>query len=169
MTGKTSQTGKTIRETVGFLAIVASLIFVGYQIRQSNIQARAAAYQAIGIATSELFDSWAHDRQSAVYRKDAAALDSTDWRMYLLKMTAFARLGETVLLQHEQGLLPENAMERLGYAGWSTLFENDIDACVWPTIREGVSEEFREFVEEGQDPHQIDCSQFAIPEDMLEK
>jgi hypothetical protein len=42
-----------IRQSVAAAGVVASLAFVGLQIRQSNIQARAAAYQAIGIATSE--------------------------------------------------------------------------------------------------------------------
>jgi hypothetical protein len=35
------------------LGVIASLAFVGVQISISNTQARAAAYQAIGIATSE--------------------------------------------------------------------------------------------------------------------
>jgi hypothetical protein len=33
--------------------VITSLAFVGMQIRESNIQARAAAYQAIGISTAE--------------------------------------------------------------------------------------------------------------------
>jgi hypothetical protein len=40
-------------QTLDDLHVVASLVFVGLQIRQSNVQARAAAYQAIGIATSQ--------------------------------------------------------------------------------------------------------------------
>ena len=43
---------KNIFEAVGVVAIVASLIFLSLEIRQSNVQARAAAYQAIGIATA---------------------------------------------------------------------------------------------------------------------
>ena len=44
---------RTIRQSVAAAGVVASLAFVGMQIRQSNIQARAAAYQTIGVATSE--------------------------------------------------------------------------------------------------------------------
>ena len=156
--------GKAIRETPGFLAVVASMIFVGWEIRQNTVAARSAAYQAIGIATASAFDNMAHDRQFLIStRKEAAAMDTSDWLQYGNKMTTFARLGETVLLQVEQGLLPPDAMERLGYLGWETIFDDPKDACVWPLIRTGVSAAFRQFVEEGRDPNAIDCSGFAIP------
>jgi hypothetical protein len=38
--------GKAARETLGFLAVVAGLVFVGLRIQQSNVQARAATRQA---------------------------------------------------------------------------------------------------------------------------
>ncbi len=90
-------------------------------------------------------------------------MDETDWTQFRLYMTIFARLGETVLLQVEQGLLPQDAMERLGYGGWTTLFEYPKTACVWPLIRPEVSMSFREYVEGVQDPNTIDCSDFDIP------
>ena len=155
---------KMIRETLAALGLIASLIFVGYEIRQSTISARAAAYQEIGVATAAAFDSMANDRQYLMsVQKDADDMDSTDWRQLGLKMTEFARLGETVLLQVEQVLLPFDAMERLGYAGWMTLFEVPKTACVWPLIRPGVSKSFRKFVEGSQPPNQVDCSRFDLP------
>ncbi len=39
--------GKAVRETMGFLAVVAGLVFVGWEIRQNNTLARAAAYESI--------------------------------------------------------------------------------------------------------------------------
>ena len=159
--------GKALRETLGFLVVVASMVFVGLEIRQNTVAARSAAYQAIGIATASAFDNMAHDRQFLIStRKEAAAMDTADWLQLGNKATTFARLGETVLLQVEQGLLPPDAIERLGYAGWKTVFDdprNPKNACLWPLIRPGVSEAFRQFVEEGRDPDAIDCSGFAIP------
>ena len=38
--------GKAIRETLGFLAVVASLMFVGLQLRQSNEWAKQEALQS---------------------------------------------------------------------------------------------------------------------------
>ncbi len=161
---ESAMSGKTIRETLAALGVIASMIFVGTEIRQSNAQARAAAYQAIGVATADAFDSWAHDPELSQARfKAAAAMDSTDWRRYALKFTVFARLGETVLLQVEQDILPQDAMERLGYRGWKTIFEDPKVGCLWPLIRPGVSDSFRDFVEGGRDPSAIDCSAYAVP------
>ncbi len=155
---------KAIRETLAALGVIASLLFVGYEIRQNTIAARASAYQSIGTATAAVFDSAAHDPQwLASSQKTADAMDATDWTQYQLYMTTFARLGETVLLQVEQGLLPPDAMERLGYGGWTAIDENPKVACVWPFIRRNVSKSFREYVEGAQDPSTIDCSSFDIP------
>ncbi len=160
--------GKAIGEALAALGVIASMIFVGLEIRQSNAQARAqaraAAYQAIGVATAEVFDSWAHDPELFETRyKGAAAMDPTDWQRWALKVTGVARLGETLLLQVEQDILPPDAMDRLGYGGWKKIFDDPKYGCVWPLIRPGVGASFREFVEEGQDPKAIDCSGFVIP------
>ena len=160
---------KNIFEAVGMAAIVASLILLGLEIRQSNVQARASAYQAIGIAIAAAFDSAAHDRQFVVLsQKSPDAMDKADWGQFVAYMTGIARLGETVLLQVEQGLLPPDALERLGFRGWMTIFEVEDPkvACIWPLIRPGVSSSFREFVEEAKNVNAIDCSSFDIPQSM---
>lgn len=155
---------KAIREMLAAAGVVASLAFVGFEIRQNTVASRAAAYQAIGIATASAFDSWAHDREYVnLLQKAAGEMDANDWRQFATKMTVFARLGETALLQVEQGLLPSDAMERLGYRGWATIFDNAKTACIWPLIRPGVSSSFRDFVEGQSDTNAIDCSAFDVP------
>ena len=156
---------KNLVEIVGVIAVVASLIFVGYEIRQNTVAARAAAYQAIGVATAEAFDSLAHDKEMvAIMRKPAEAMKASDWAQYKMKMTVFARLGETVLLQIEQGLLPTDAMERLGFIGWMRIFEDPKTACIWPSIRADVSASFSQYVEGAQPTEAIDCTPFDIPD-----
>lgn len=159
-----SMSGEAIRQMVAAIGVIASMIFVGLEIRQSNVQARAAAYQAIGIATAETFDTWAHDRQFATMLDEGpAAMDTTDWRQWALKLTAYARLAETILHQVDQGILPSDAMDTFGYAGWKSIFRDPIYGCIWPLIRPGVSNSFREYVEEGRDATAIDCSGLAVP------
>ena len=156
---------KDVLEIVGITAVVLSLAFVGYEIRQNTIASRAAAYQAIGIATAAAFDSEAHDRQFVILRqKEADDMDATDWAQLTAKMTVFARLGETVLLQVEQGLLPPDALDRLGFKGWRGIFADRKIACIWPLIRPGVSSSFQEFVEAEKNVNAIDCSSFDIPQ-----
>ena len=158
--------GKVIAEALAATGVIASMMFVGMELRQSNAQARAAAYQSIGVATAQLIDTWAHDPEMAeVWFKAPAAMDSADWRALALKQMAFARLGETIQLQIEQDILRDDAMTRLGYGAWTTVFEDPKNACLWPLIRPGVSESFRTWVEEGRGPNEVDCTQFEIPED----
>lgn len=120
--------GKAIRETLAALGVIASMVFVGFQIQQSNTLARAAAYQAIGIASAEAWDNQAHDREFllSTHSKEAAAMDTTDWRQRAAKFTVFARLAEMVLTQVDQGLLTAEDMERFGFNGWRGIFESTL-------------------------------------------
>ena len=153
-----------VLEIVGIILVVLSLIFVGYEIRQNTIAARATAYQAIGIAGAATLDSWAHDEQLwRLQRKKPEDMNANDWERFALKMKVFARLGETVHLQVEQGLLPPDAMERLGYRGWVEFLKYPKTACIWPLIRLEVGTSFREFVEANRSFEEIVCSSFDIP------
>lgn len=162
---------KALRDTIGFIGVIGSLVFVGLEIQQNNQLAQAAAYQSIGVASAAAWDSQAHDREFiALQLKDPAEMDAIDWMQWHNKFTVWARLGETTLLQVERDLLPEDAMERLGFSGWGDIFDPSAPnfggpkiACVWPLIRITVSESFRRFVEEGRDMDAVDCSPYALP------
>ncbi len=100
-------------EAVGLVAIVASLIFLALEIRQSNVQARAAAYQAIGIATAQ-WHSNIDDRVNRLFTEAnyPAALERwtlADWDRYRRVQLSGLRMVETLILQVEQGLLDVGA------------------------------------------------------------
>lgn len=63
--------GEALRETLGFIGVVASLVFVGIEIRQNTIVARAAAYQDIGFVLRKHIVPW---------RSTAVGLNSTSWQ-----------------------------------------------------------------------------------------
>jgi hypothetical protein len=155
---------KSVGEALTALGVIASLVFVGAEIRQSNAQAKAAAYQAIGTATAAAFDSRAHDPAfEELWLKDPMDMSPVEWQQLTQKFNGIARLGEMILLQIEQGVLDPDAIERLGYAGWQSFLDHPKLACLWPQIRVGVSPEFRALVEEGKDPEAVDCSSYDIP------
>ncbi len=144
--------GKAIRETLGFLAVIASMVFVGLEIRASNTQARAAAYQAIGIATSEFHQAF-DDRlnrlySESLYDQSVERWTLADWDRYDRSITADFRMLETILLQIEQGLLLPDAMQRLGY-NWGPVLAIPAIACLWPSISQGVGESVRGLIEAG--------------------
>jgi len=45
---------RAVGEIVAVISVVLSLLFVGLQLRQSTAATQAAAYQELGIATSEM-------------------------------------------------------------------------------------------------------------------
>ena len=48
-------------EIVGALGVVASLVYVGRQVRLSNALARAEAYRVVSLRVSEMTGAWASD------------------------------------------------------------------------------------------------------------
>ncbi len=58
-----SMSGKSVRETFGVLAVVAGLVFVGVQIRQSNSWARQEALQSIINDWANIQVPWALDER----------------------------------------------------------------------------------------------------------
>ena len=100
--------GKAIRETLTALGVIATMVFVGWEIRTSNMQARAAAYQAIGAATAEIWAGVGENPQLAVLYGEASdpelvsAWEESYWAQYYAAMVGWERLSETVLLQVEQ-------------------------------------------------------------------
>ena len=113
---------KAYVELIGIFSILVSLIFVGIELRNSNIQARAAAFQAIGIATAEYHQTM-DDRLNLLFDQasDVEALKGwsyADWLAADRRLRADFRLFETALLQVEQGLLEEEALVNLGFAAF---------------------------------------------------
>lgn len=147
--------GTTVRESIAVLGVIISLAFVGLQIRESNIQARAAAYQAIGIATSEFhrsFDARLNRLNTeSDYPEAVRHWSLADWEAMERMTTADLRMLETILLQVDQGLLPADATTRLGY-NWGPALANPAFACMWPDLRTGVGASVRRFIEENSPP-----------------
>ena len=129
-------------ELIGILGILMSLIFVAVELRDSNVQARAAAFQAIGIATSE-FHQGMDDRLNLLFDQafDIEQIKQwsySDWLAADRQLRADFRLFETVLLQVDQGLLDESAIEQLGFGGFGDgMLAIPGVACLWPRLSRG--------------------------------
>jgi hypothetical protein len=156
--------GRKVSEILAAAGVIGSMLFVGQELRQSNIQAKAAAYQAIGTATAEYHSDFSDEllRQSveAQYAEAVARWDPVEWERYLRHNLAGLRLAETVLLQIDQGLLPSDAMERLGYSFLRTLFLSwPGNACLWPLLSGpgSISPELTAYVERIPEQDRHEC------------
>ena len=146
--------GKTVQETLGFLGVMASLVFVGTEIRQNTIAARSAAYQELGLhIATNFYLQTAHDPQFAeltTIATDPARLgeiDDTGWTQLRNQMMAALRTMETVWLQVEEGLLPPDALERFGLLTTGRgLLSGPVFERLWPGVRGSLHAEFYSFL-----------------------
>ena len=146
--------GSALRETVGLVGVIASLVFVGWEIHQNTQQARAAAYQEIGIATSQWFFDYPEWGRKvgidAFYRPQRLVeWSAEDWDAWSNIVLSAQRLTETLELQVELGVLPPDAMKRLGYdTDWSEMWALQAFSCAWPLlVSPGTSPRLRAEVE----------------------
>ena len=146
---------RQVGEAVGLLGVVASLVFVGLELRQSRIAARAAAYQELGIAVAGNWMDRANNRELNDLVLLAMTADSATWAgvsdsdIYLLRsyVVANVRLYETVYLQVQQQLLDADALE---YLGWVHLLDSKLLQRMWPQVRSAVTPGFAHYLEAEQ-------------------
>ena len=150
---------KDIAELVGITAILVSLVFVGLELRATNVQSRANAFQSLGIATAEFHEAF-DDRLNLLFDQfnDLKALDHwtySDWLAAERMLRADVRLLETVLLQVDQGLLDASALDYLGFGYTEDWLTVSAVACLWPRVSQGfgrVGPLVRQRAEDGTSP-----------------
>ena len=140
-------------ESIGLIAVVAGLVFVGLEIRQNNRLAQAAAYQEIGSATAQNWRDMSQDPEfNRVFLRHFTA-DSAWWadqnprdvERLITAWIGFLRQYETIYLQIDLGLLDEVAMDRLG---WGLVREQPALQYLWPYVAYAVDPTFAEYVTE---------------------
>ena len=158
-----------LRETIALVLVAASMVFVGFQIQQSNVQARAAAYQELGIAVSEYHQNISPLEEAleleALQGELILAWTMDDWSVYSRLRIASLRLAETLHSQVDQGLLPAEAVEELGYgvvvAGW---LRSPAQVCLWSNMASWVSPPLRRRVEELPPAERAECPTGSTPD-----
>ncbi len=143
---------RVIAEAIALIGVVLSLVFIGMELRQNAVAARAAAYQDLGIAVTELWMAAATNRDLSdawgrVLMADSASwseFDPSDRLLVTNYFVAILRLYETTFLQVEEGLLDAEALESLG---WGTFREDHPLWRLWPDVQEFVTPEFAAYLE----------------------
>lgn len=140
-------------ELMGLIGVLAGLVFVGFEIRQNNQLAQAAAYQEIGFATAQNWLDLSGDptfnqvflRHFTADESWWADQDPRDVERIITYWIGFLRQYETIYLQVSLGLLDETAMERLG---WGAFREAAPLQHLWPYVGHFVDPDFRQHVTE---------------------
>lgn len=147
----TLQSFAYLAEIIGVFGLIASLIYVGRQVRQNTVQMSvAASSERLGIFTQFWF-RLADDRAFAeLWRKgDSAysALDATDQMRLLNFETAGLSVWSHFFHLHEQGLLSRSVW-REQLLDIRTVGRREAMREAWKLNRERFSEPFQRFLAE---------------------
>ena len=137
--------GKDIRESVGLLLVVASMVFVGMEIRQNNVLARAATRNEVAVQVVDLMMAVSGNPQLVEVirrRHSGGELTEVENAQFRLRTLSFYRYFENVHYQRRQGLYAESEFltQREAWRGFMSAEGNEE---VWCSMRETFSPEFR--------------------------
>lgn len=133
---------QAMREVVGFLGVMASLLFVGMEIRQNNAIARAQTHQALASEYREFWMSLAlYEDLDAIRGPSLAGEDSRESIVQWVRM----RLLENVYHQFREGVVDESVFDGYGWHG-DPEFQTPEFAAWWAPRRGRFDDGFvREF------------------------
>jgi hypothetical protein len=102
-----------VGELIAAIAVVISLIFVGVQIRENTIANKAATYQESVAYDMDILLNVGSTPDTArvfyTFRDDPDSLDEADYLQGRTLFTATLRHFENLYLQHESGMLSDEA------------------------------------------------------------
>jgi len=138
-------------EIIGGIAVVASLVYVGRQVRLGNALARAEAYRVVSLRTSELLAGWAtdegflHTARVGILEGKARLEDLTEDEQTkaVIHFAAAIRVFETIHRQVEAGMLEADAYEMVG----GMMFRTPLFRDVWQKLGGAYAPDFARVVE----------------------
>ena len=141
---------KAVRETVGFIGVIASLVFVGLEIRQNTQAAQAAAIQeSINVARQQIqmyaLDAEAN-RIQMIGRESLDALTAEEEERYRWMLLSFFWGMQGLYRQWDLGVLPNEEWEawyrviclNIGNAGTRQVWDSGTFAHYTPDFRTKV-------------------------------
>lgn len=146
-------TKEAIRETVGVLGVVASLLFVGLEIRQSTAVARGQTRQELEAMNQAWLaqitgDPFYSDLWYRAWVTDGLIEPEEEYRASMM-MTQFMRRLENIYFQHAEGLVDDSALRSYGLQDIGAFFAMPRFPGWWIEAgwRERFHPDFVEFVE----------------------
>jgi hypothetical protein len=145
-----------LTEAVGTLGVIASLVFVGLQVRQNTIAVRAQVHQDITnsyLAVAETVTAHASAFASGISATPEAfaALSDEDKLIYFGVIFGFFKHFENMFGQYERGLIDSDS-----WAAWSEhilMYYRQPGVQIWWNLRgPAFTPKFREFLENSPAP-----------------
>jgi hypothetical protein len=145
--------GKTIRETAAALGVIASMVFVGMEIRLNTRSAEVSAYQHLMAQISELNTLMIENPEfaglvarDAVWSRDPDTLNDSEYQQVGAYLWLLFRHGDMAYHQFERGVLSptrlRSAMNPVTqHLGYPLVLE------AWEERKAGFSVEYQTYVD----------------------
>ena len=155
-----------IAELTGALGVVASLFYLGSQIRQNTRSVRASSYHAVVTNLSNISAAIGHDAPVADLfvrgQTDLQALSPTEQRQFAFLVVSLFRNFEDIFYQYNQNMIDEAV-----WAGWKHrvtryFWQPGVQAW-WPTWRDDCHPDFKDFLESSTRPSAPAFPLFGAP------
>jgi len=139
-----------VSQTIGSVGVVASLLFVGFQIRQNTKATQAASHHAVSEALNRLNFLWARNGEIARIwlsgLSDRSALTPEErWRFDSM-IRAYLHVCETMYTQADLGA-GDFGIVMAEENGIKTVFSSESVRDWWVANPFGFSSAFRDYVE----------------------
>jgi hypothetical protein len=139
-----------IAELLGAVGVIATLAYLGIQIRQNTVSTRTSSYQAAIATTIEAIMRMGLDSDAARIltsgSADSATLSTEEQTRYAMLTSGIFRNFENIFYQHKQG-----AIDDLLWSGWSsrmrTTFAQPGVHVWWLEYRAGFAKDFAAHLE----------------------
>ena len=107
-----------VAEIVGALAVVVSVLYVGFEIRQNSATLQAASFQAVSDSITDLTASIGRDSElTRIYTTglgpESNELSAAERAQFNLLMVAMVRRLENAYFQNSQGFIPREQWDGL--------------------------------------------------------
>ena len=139
-----------IAELIAAIGVIASLIYVGFQIRQSTLSVTAAAHRAINDKFISVNEFIAKDAQNMkaflVGRERLEELDEVDKGRFFTIMLNIFQHFEDAFFQHREGLLEDQYWERIERMIGLYVTEPGVQAY-WSFFKDWSTDDFRGYLD----------------------
>ena len=139
------------RDVIAFVGVVASLVFVGLEIRQNTAATRGQTRQELTAINQEWLTLLSGDREFhdlfVGYWELGAAVDELEQNRAELMMVMNVRRLENVFFQYQEGLVDETALRSYGLQNWDLSTPRMRDWWVEENWRAAFHPDFVRFLE----------------------
>jgi hypothetical protein len=138
---------KNIVETIGTVSIIATLVFVGLEIRQNTNAVRSSAIQDIARwsydATILLVENT--DLLNASYAECVSDLSDEQYNRMQAWYAALLRVQLNRYYQIQLGIIDEQMAASIG--GRGAAYRNPFFAQIWPALKIDFDQGFQDYIE----------------------